>query len=479
MGILLCYSVSVFGASSPPSEEAHTLQLREVAPGVLQAPIKQFRNQSRIEQSAIERLNSKLISKFSDKVVDSVKEVKDKLSKLISREEDDDSDFEETRLDATQPSKTTYYAEPMHNKLTYYLMNISLGTPPQSFMVQVDTGSSDLWVPGRIIQFNGFDYKHSSTLKKLNQEFTIKYVKDSAQGYWAVDNFSFGDGEKIVSNLQFAVATAAPDATMGILGIGPIESETSQIAYPNLPVMLVRDGLIARTVYSMYMGGIESSEGAILFGGSDKAKYRKLSTLPIMSKSTITVELDIIAITESSGPNKDTGNELETNLYTSEFGYFNSSSKEERAITVQNKDVIVTNKPLQVLLDTGTSLSYLPSNIVSVIANAFKASFESDVGMYVVHQTDLSSNSLQGINLQFGNQVIYMPKEELFWPLSWFSLQPSPYYAMTILASNTAMGYNILGDSFLRNAYVIYDLDEKEVHIGQYFPSPYSDIVPF
>lgn len=498
LAVIVCFVGVVTAATAtddtrPSKTEPRTnpYGLKEIAPGVIGSKFQRVKASTHYSRSTLSKLNER----FNARLQNTNQRLKHHVHRLISREEDDAEIFDSvthedlggknvdnsTELDSS-PTSTVYTGD-MQNKLTYYLLNITLGTPPQQFMVQVDTGSSDLWVPSRIIQFNGFDTKHSRTVRKIGDDFNIKYVKDSAQGFWAVDNFGLGGQDVSVENLQFGVATSAPDATMGILGIGPIESEVSNIAYPNLPIMLVRDGFIGRSVYSMYMGGLNSDEGTILFGGSDKAKYRKLTTLPIVSKSTIQVELDIIALTSKQGPdvnNPDNSNYLEEDhTMDSKFGYHNVDDADSEDLSLQEHDAIISQSPLNVLLDTGTSLTYLPPSIVEQIASAFKATFDQDVGMYVVHQNDLNNNPLQGMNFQFQNQIIYMPKSELFWPLSWFSLEPSPYYAMTILASDNSMGYEILGDSFLRNAYIIYDLDEKEIHIGQYYPSPYSHVVPF
>lgn len=79
-----------------------------------------------------------------------------------------------------------------------YYGNITIGTPPQQFSVQVDTGSSDLWVPSVVC---------SSTACKGHASFNAS-LSSTYSEYGYPFQISYGDGQVtgIQENVSEAVA---------------------------------------------------------------------------------------------------------------------------------------------------------------------------------------------------------------------------------------------------------------------------------
>merc|ERR1711937_1068031 len=95
-----------------------------------------------------------------------------------------------------------------------YFSETTIGTPPQTFKVVLDTGSSNLWVPskscGSIACYlhSTYDSDASSTYKKNGSEFEIHYGSGSLTGFVSQDDFTIGDLK--VKGQDFAEATSEP-----------------------------------------------------------------------------------------------------------------------------------------------------------------------------------------------------------------------------------------------------------------------------
>lgn len=233
--------------------------------------------------------------------------------------------------------------------------------------------------------------------------------------------------------MQFGIGytSSSPE---GILGIGYTINEVQVNRfgldeYPNLPQKLKDDGTINSVAYSLWLNDLDASTGSILFGGVDTDKFSgKLSTLPIIQESGVYAEF-IIALTDMG------------------IG--------------SNKTSLFSNSNVAVLLDSGSSLMYLPDAVATALYTQFNAQYDSTQGAAFV-DCDLA-NQEGSLEFGFSGVTISVPYNELVITATVSRGQP-----VCILGIGPAGdSVSVLGDTFLRSAYVVYDLSNNEISLAQ------------
>ena len=351
-------------------------------------------------------------------------------------------------------------SQTLDNEETLYYANLTLGTPAQNLRLHIDTGSSDLWVNTASSSFcqeaSGFcqggtyDSSSSSTYQVVNNDFNISYVDGSgATGVYAADTLTFGG--QTLTDFQFGIGQTS-SSQQGVLGIGYQINEVQVNraggpAYPNLPVALLNAGLINSNAYSLWLNDLDASTGTILFGGVNTAKYQgDLATIPILREYGDYYELTIAL----------------TGLSAGGTNYDDSSSL-----------------PAPALLDSGSTLAYLPNDLAEDIYNQVNAVYDSSAGVAYVPCSITGTGS---IDFTFSGQTISVPYDELLLsagtdqsgrPLTFRNGEEACLFGIAPAQGSTP----VLGDTFLRSAYVVYDLENNEISLAQtVFNSTANDV---
>ncbi|MCJ1473029.1 hypothetical protein MMC13_001678 [Lambiella insularis] len=351
----------------------------------------------------------------------------------------------------------------MATPIAQYFTNLSIGTPAQNVMVQLDTGSNDLVLNSASSAFckNNTDLcagatynaNTSSSYHYLSSNASLGYGGgDLTSGDYATDSLAFGS--TTIKNVQMVLSynTTTADSIWGLsYSAGEQGISNGEGEYPSISELMVSSGAIQSNAYSLFLNSQGSSAGSLLFGGVNKGKYRgPLSTIPMESNPNYTSPTGFIVTVTGIG------------LTLSES---TPTNKANTSIP------LVTNRADPFLIDSGTYNIEIPLEHLQPILKALGAEYES-ASEYAMVPCSMTTNT-STLDFMFTSFKISIPLAELIFPQAFLAFD---YYVPTLSDGKTPgclLGIQpagedfILGDTFMRSTYIVFDLDNNEVSMAQ------------
>ncbi|KAH6595674.1 hypothetical protein BASA50_004473 [Batrachochytrium salamandrivorans] len=315
-----------------------------------------------------------------------------------------------------------------------YYGEIQLGTPPQTFTVVFDTGSSNLWVPSTRCSsiacwlHHRYDAGQSSTYVANGTEFAIQYGTGALEGVISQDTLTIGDltieGQGFGESVKEPGITFAVGRFDGIFGLGFDTISVEKVVPPLYN--LVHQNQLEAPLFGVWLGGSSESEGGeITFGSVNHDHFDgPIVWAPITRKAYWEVELE--------------------------------------GVTLGGKTIKISSS--KAAIDTGSSLFALPVAEAEAI-NAAIGGKKNWSGQYVVDCATVSS--LPELTLQFGGHKFPLSGEDYT-----LKVNAGPIGGGGDQCISGFMGLDIpapagpiwiVGDVFLRKYYTVYDLGNARV----------------
>ena len=333
-----------------------------------------------------------------------------------------------------------------YNQNGWYSTEICVGTPHQCMVVQVDPGSSDLWLntPG-VCENHGcdlyglFNKKASKSAHPVFNEVSVSsgrpipqqfenFYEDGfdVKGVFVTDTISFGG--QAGADVQFGLAYEGK-RPFGILGLGYEETQAAVIygfgkSYPNILSIFTKNKSINLKAFSI--GFNDAASGLLVFGGIDTAKIEgKLATFSVdPSKRYFVYANQIRFSTSSSNPKSFSG---------------------------------------KVRLDFGHTLTFLPTDFVNTIWKATNAVIAHGLPYVDCHLPSMF------LDLTFSSAKIRIPLSDLLFdntsPPS--GVPPCLLPFLPVASSGRIKDVLILGNALLRKLYIVYDQTNSKISIAK------------
>ncbi|KAI8072922.1 aspartic peptidase domain-containing protein [Gongronella butleri] len=307
-----------------------------------------------------------------------------------------------------------------------YLGQIKVGTPAQSFYLQFDTGSSDLWLSSTDCKkckehVRKFDASRSSTYKHEGKDWGIMYLdRSQASGTTGIDNVQVDN--LIVHNQRIELAIKETeqfdtDPADGILGLGFSRRATVPGTHTLLENMLAQN-LITKPIFGVTW----------------------IASMVLLSPRPSTQLLVRV---------------LETIGQTCFSHFFPPIFPGHWQIMVDGlklNDGSMHRLDLPTVVDTGTSIMLFDQELADLVAAQLGAEYDAafNDGGYAIDCNNQQPLTfvIGGVPLELSGQAL-VGSERIF----------GKCYAN--FAVSPKAGISLLGDSFLKNFYTVFDQGDK------------------
>jgi len=351
----------------------------------------------------------------------------------------------EERMTMARPSLTVGEGSDPHTIVindmqdAQYFGTISMGSPPQSFKVVYDTGSSNLWLnnqkPGIFpwsSKHPAYDHSKSSSYVKNGTKFAIQYVSGPVSGYYSEDTMHMGgiDIGKYtfaeVDNTKGLGPAWNAGKFDGICGMGWDDISVDHVETPWRA--LVNSKTLDENVFAFFLGS-NGADGELVLGGVDDAHY--------------TGDFTYAPVIETA-PGK--------------FGYWALAMDD---MQIGGESYTSTRKAI---VDSGTSLLAIPTKDFAKLAAKVGAKPLAPIPPLNKEYTIDCNADAPNVDFVIGGKKYTLTKEDYTLPAGAGKCLFA-FMGMDIPAPSGPLF--ILGDVFMRAHYVKFDVDKRRLGFAQ------------
>lgn len=316
-----------------------------------------------------------------------------------------------------------------------YLATVQMGTPPQNYLILMDSGSADLWVASEDCtdcgQHQTLGTQSSSSFTDSGNAFAVTYGTGSVSGDIVTDDITVA-GLTLKAH-TFGVATKETDDFSddsvpfdGLMGLAQSTLSQQQTATP--VEALASQGLIADAItsYKISRSADNLNDGEITFGGLDQTKFD--------------------AATLVTTPNVNTQ------------GFWEAAMDD---VTVDGQSVGLNGRTS--ILDTGTTLIVAPQSDAEAVHQLITGSTSDGQGGFTVPCTFNQSVALTFAGAAFAID----PRDIATQPVNANDPTGDCVSGISGGSFGTSDTEWLVGDVFLKNAYYSTDVGKNQISLAK------------